>query len=466
MVHKSNTHVPGGSGGGVTTIDGISGAVTLVAGSGISITDNTPSAGDITITATGGGGTPGGSNTDVQFNNSGAFGGDTNFTYDGTNLTVPNIITPSINIATDSTFSLGNSASAVGMNAIAIGTGATVDGADYGVAIGTNDPSNFGNPYVGAEQGLAIGGGAQVYGVSAIAIGPCVSAGYASVAIGLGEAAGDNSICISTGLGNTTGTDSICIGQGNADGASSLMLGSFANAEGDYSMALGLTSAGSGGAYSNANVSGTGSFGIIMQEQRGRTLTANNMMMLLGGTFVIDPSTGFSGPSITASRATFDIGRATDAIILPSGTTAQEPSSPVAGMIRYNTSTPGIEAYYNTAWNTLGTGSSFAWNEITTTTVTFAVNNGYIMNNASRVTGTLPATAAQGSIIEVAGKGAGGWKIGQNAGQTIHFDGNNTTTGTGGSLSSQATFDSVRLLCITANTDFSVISSIGNISGV
>lgn len=50
--------VPVGSsgGGGVSSLDGITGAITLVAGSGVTITDNTPAAGDITIAATGGGG--------------------------------------------------------------------------------------------------------------------------------------------------------------------------------------------------------------------------------------------------------------------------------------------------------------------------------------------------------------------------------------------------------------------------
>lgn len=47
--------VPAGGGGGVSSLDGITGAVTLVAGSGVTITDNSPSAGDITIAATGGG---------------------------------------------------------------------------------------------------------------------------------------------------------------------------------------------------------------------------------------------------------------------------------------------------------------------------------------------------------------------------------------------------------------------------
>lgn len=45
-----------GSAAGVSSLDGITGAITLAAGSGITITDNSPAAGSITIAATGGGG--------------------------------------------------------------------------------------------------------------------------------------------------------------------------------------------------------------------------------------------------------------------------------------------------------------------------------------------------------------------------------------------------------------------------
>lgn len=41
---------------------------------------------------------------------------------------------------------------------------------------------------------------------------------------------------------------------------------------------------------------------------------------------------------------------ATGAIGLPSGTTAQRPSSPVNGMIRYNTTTLLVEGYANNTW--------------------------------------------------------------------------------------------------------------------
>jgi hypothetical protein len=111
-------------------------------------------------------------------------------------------------------------------------------------------------------------------------------------------------------------------------------------------------------------------------------------------------------------------------------------------------------------------GSSFTWTEVTTTTQTAAVNNGYIANNAAVVTVTLPATAAQGSIIEVAGKGAGGWSLAQPAGVTTYFGSSTTTAGAGGSLASTAQRDSIRLLCITANTEWQVVSSVGNITVV
>lgn len=79
MVHKSTINVSGG--GGVTSINGISGAATLVAGSNVTITNNSPIAGDITIAASAG--TPGGSTGDVQYNNAGTFAGDPDFRTNG-----------------------------------------------------------------------------------------------------------------------------------------------------------------------------------------------------------------------------------------------------------------------------------------------------------------------------------------------------------------------------------------------
>lgn len=110
------------------------------------------------------------------------------------------------------------------------------------------------------------------------------------------------------------------------------------------------------------------------------------------------------------------------------------------------------------------TGGGTAWTEVTGTTVALAVNNGYILNNAGVITATLPAAATLGAIIRIVGKGAGGWLIAQNSGQTIHFGNTNTTTGAGGSLASTVRYDCLELVCTTANTDFVVRSSMGNIT--
>jgi hypothetical protein len=112
-------------------------------------------------------------------------------------------------------------------------------------------------------------------------------------------------------------------------------------------------------------------------------------------------------------------------------------------------------------------GGGLTWTDVTGATQTLAVNNGYTSNDGSTlVTFTLPAAAVYGSIMAVVGKGTGLWTIAQNSGQTIHFGSSNTTTGTGGSLSSTKQYDVVYLLCTVANTDFTVLQSIGNITVV
>lgn len=106
------------------------------------------------------------------------------------------------------------------------------------------------------------------------------------------------------------------------------------------------------------------------------------------------------------------------------------------------------------------------WADVSGTSQAMAVNTGYTANNAGLVTLTLPATAAYGSVFYVVGKGSGGWSIAQNAGQTIHFGMVNTTTGGGGSLSSTKQYDTVAMVCSIANTDFTVLQSIGDITYV
>jgi hypothetical protein len=101
--------------------------------------------------------------------------------------------------------------------------------------------------------------------------------------------------------------------------------------------------------------------------------------------------------------------------------------------------------------------------EVTSTTHVAAVNTKYITNNASLVSVTLPATAALGQQVIIRGKGAGGWKVTQNTGQVIHGV-TDTTTGTTGSIASQNRYNTVVLECITANTEWVVVSQTGTLT--
>jgi hypothetical protein len=103
------------------------------------------------------------------------------------------------------------------------------------------------------------------------------------------------------------------------------------------------------------------------------------------------------------------------------------------------------------------------WN-VVTNDATMTVNNGYITDSVSNITLTIPAVCGVGSEFEVAAAGSGGFTIAQSSGQTIRFGTLTTTTGTGGSLQSTEQGDAVRMVCSAANTDFIVISSIGNIN--
>lgn len=111
-----------------------------------------------------------------------------------------------------------------------------------------------------------------------------------------------------------------------------------------------------------------------------------------------------------------------------------------------------------------GGGGGYNWTEVTGTTQAMAVNSGYVASNAALVTLTLPATAALGDTIIVQGKGTGGWRIAQNGGQIIHFNSSTSTLGVLGYIESTQRYNSVELLCITANNEWAVVMANGNLT--
>ena len=75
----------------------------------------------------------------------------------------------------------------------------------------------------------------------------------------------------------------------------------------------------------------------------------NSLTMLRNGFTTIN-TTAAAGPNIP--RAELDV-RGTGAIIVPVGTTAERPATPVTGMIRFCTDCPGgpvLQGYDGTNW--------------------------------------------------------------------------------------------------------------------
>jgi hypothetical protein len=151
-----------------------------------------------------------------------------------------------------------------------------------------------------------------------------------------------------------SGISAAAIGHNTSSiGNYSTTIGRSVTTSGQYSMAIGLGDP----ATTIPVVSGTSSFGIIMGDQSGIDLASDNTLAVLGGKMVIDPAV--PATQLTA-RATLDLGAATDAVIVPSGNNAAQPTqggTAVNGMIRYNSETNKFEVYENSAWtNMLGGG--------------------------------------------------------------------------------------------------------------
>jgi len=140
-------------------------------------------------------------------------------------------------------------------------------------------------------------------------------------------------------------------------------------------------------------------------------------------------------------------------VILPSTELTDMPASYENGSILVS----GTGGY------TLETPASLGMmNVIEATVATNAVvQTYYVCNNVSVVPITLPATAPMGSMMGILGKGAGGWTCTAATGDYIHHG--SFVSLAGGAVRSTYYKDTMLLLCITANSDWAIIWTNGNI---
>lgn len=196
---------------------------------------------------------------------------------------------------------------------------------------------------------------------------------------------------------------------------------------------------------------------------------ATNGQMWIGTTVVNAGGTHINVGSITSPGSTVTVGYSSPNITLEAGasvptTFTADTGSAVPALNNLNV-LGGINCSTTASGSTVTVdvvGIGTTWIEVTGTSVNAAVNNGYILNNAGLVTVNLPGTCAVGDEIRLAGKGTGLWVADAPAGDTIHFGNQNTSSG--GTITAINRYDCLHLLCTVANTEWTVLNSVGNLT--
>lgn len=323
------------------------------------------------------------------------------------------------------------------------------------VGVGSTTASGSGSTLTMQLTGLTqynvlVGGGTSTItkvAPSATSGVPLVSTGAAAdPAFGTAVVAGGGTGATTlTGVLTGNGTSAITA---NAITQYAVVIGGASNAVastavGSAGQILQSSGAGVNPAYSTATYPSTTTVSQILYSSAANTVTglatANRGVLTTGATGV---------PAITAL--------ATDGQLIV-GSTAGAPAAA--------TLTAGTGISISNGSNSItinATGGGITWSEQTSSPVSAAVNNGYVANLGSLLTFDLPGTFAIGDTIRIAGKGAGLWVIDAPAGDTVIFG--NQTTSSGGTITATNANDCIEIVGTTANSVWTVLSSIGNLT--
>ncbi len=484
----------------VTTATGTSGQVLTSAGAGVAPAYASPAASSISLTGDSGGALTGnaftltGGATGLTFAGAGStetLGGTVAVAHGGTNAT--SFATTDGTVIFDGTRLVTlASTGTTGQALVSAGAGVAPAYGTLPVAGGGTNATSFsvtdGTVYFDGTRLVttATGTSGQVLTSGGAGVAPAYATlGGASISI-TGDTGGTITSGSFTFAGGTTG-----LSFGGSGTTETLTFAGITANGGTVSLATDATTStinvGTGAGVKTSTFGSTNSTSATTVQSGSGALN----ITATGGALTINSGVGALGISTDASATTVNLGTgaAAKTVVLGStNTTSTTTLNAGSGGVKLQavaegalvtsatsviSTVTGTAGFVLTA-NAAGTSPSFqaipssamTYTDVTGATQALAVNNGYIMNRATLITATLPATAAEGSIIDIVGKGAGGWLIAQNSGQTIHFGNINTTTGATGSLASSAQYDCIMLICTTANTDFVVKSSIGNITYV
>lgn len=154
--------------------------------------------------------------------------------------------------------------------------------------------------------------------------------------------------------------------------------------------------------------------------------------------------------SLAANTYTIQVQRSTTAAVSTVGSN---------GVCHFNSAQFTVDANGFVSTTTGG----FTWNNIGASQALVA-GNGYFCSSGGALSLSLPIASSVGDTIQVVLNGSTSWTITQGGGQQIRFGNQTTTLGGGGSLASNQQGDSVEIVCMTANTIWCVVDSIGGLT--
>jgi len=129
--------------------------------------------------------------------------------------------------------------------------------------------------------------------------------------------------------------------------------------------------------------------------------------------------------SVTPTAVSDQLNTSTGYFDLPTGTAAQRPGSPVAGMLRFNTSISKPEVFNGSGWASID-----SYVPVAATGGTITQSGGYTYHTFT-TSGTFQVTGGSGGIVEylvVAGGGGGGWDWAGGGGAGGYISGSATVS--------------------------------------
>ena len=167
---------------------------------------------------------------------------------------------------------------------------------------------------------------------------------------------------------------------------------------------------------------GSGLIDVARFENQGTTVNDGARIQLTAGSSTSGAGIGCLGDALNSAHLVFHAGGNTErmrinsdgditmsgtgSLKIPSGTTAQRPSSPTVGMIRYNTSSSEVEGYIGSDWKSFSTSFAASGGTETDTTISGVTYRIHAFTSS----GTFQVTGGSSNIdvLIVAGGGGGG----------------------------------------------------------